>query len=487
MISNGISNGLTKYSLKQFCHDLANGNYAVLSIDLEKNGSRIAALQQEMHKSNNKSPMPHKAIEKLVEDQSFKFKGKSWSRFNIMVISFLQFCRDINPWSIWDSCDLIFQMYQDFNNCLINDSYPLDPLVPVFQEMTEYVIPIASTLDSNYLSIGTKKYQFLSFSSSVISKLFNSIKSSRVNDEYASQSGSIPEFPEKQKILLYLVNKLNNIYFQIDSPQLCFNVFKNFKPKSMITRFSDYPIKEQIEYRYLLGRYYLLNDRVTNAFSQLNNAYTLLTRLCEKANLFGFPQVRRNLVRILRYLIPTGLIMGKLPKFDMIRMLDPSLAQDYYIVAKNLRAGNIREMNTWLKTHEREMCERHLLLVLIEKLPMICYRNLIRTIIKECIIPQNTGKLPYTLVGTALRISIGDCDGSLNSSINIYTGIHRAKNVENVLVTLINLGFLRGNCFPQLRICVIKKTAVVADILPSIQDRIVNSFTLNEDDSWLDD
>ncbi|QLG71945.1 hypothetical protein HG535_0C02970 [Zygotorulaspora mrakii] len=489
MISDVNSSTSLNYSLNQFCKDIANGKYYVLSINLQENGNIIAALQLELHnfKDKSNSVMSNKSIENFIEKQNFKFEGRSWARFNIMLVSFLGFCRDVNPWSIWDSCDLIFQFYQDFNNCLINDSYPLDPLVPIFRNMTEYVLPIASKLDANCLRIGTKKNQFLSFASSVISKLFNSVKPSRTNDGNVIQSGDLIDFPQKQKILLYLVNKLNNIYFRIDSPQLCFNVFKNFKPKSMITEFGVYPIKEQIEYKYLLGRYYLLNGRVINAFVQLNDAYTRLRNLCDKCNLYGHDQVRRNLLRILRYLIPTGLMIGKLPKFEMITQIDVSLSDKYANLSQTLKTGNVKGLNIWLKSHERELCERHLLVIQLEKLPMICYRNLVRSIVRQCIIPQNSGKIPYSTVHDALKISIGDPSNDSDEHFDIYNGIHRSRNVENVLVTLINLGFLRGNCFPQLKLCVVKKTALIQEVLPSIEGRILSSFALNDDDSWLND
>lgn len=115
---------------------------------------------------------------------------------------------------------------------------------------------------------------------------------------------------------------------------------------------------------------------------------------------------------------------------------------------------------------------------------MICYRNLVKTVLLNFVIPQNTGKLPYATLETAMKFSIGDTH---ITGIDIYSSIHSPANVENVLVTLINLGLLRGNCFPELSLCVVKKTQVMGDILPPVQDRIVANFPLNPEDSWLDD
>lgn len=456
------------YSLSQFLQDVLNGNYSVISIDLSNNGTVVASLQNELNRGP-KSRNDDRSLETLVESQ--KFHGGSWTRFNILVVSFLQYCRDIDPWSLWQSCGLIFNFYQNLNNCLLNDSYPIDNLVPLFRSHTEYVIPLAKRLDDNYVAIGTKRHQLLSFVSSVISRLFNSIKKTESTDT----------IPAKQSILLYIVNKLNNIYFQIDSPQLCSNIFKNFRPKSM-TLFREYPIKEQVEYRYLFGRYYLLNNRITDAFVQLNAAYRLLSLVLDLVSPDYIPQLRRNLIRILLYLIPTGMLIGKLPHFNLIRGLDPNMAAKYSELARHVRGGSIRGLNSWLQTHEDELRKRNLLLVLLEKLPMITYRFLIRFVVQIFVTAQDSGRLPYNVVETAMNVSIGP----VQEPLTCYNAIHDPRNLENVLVTLINLGFLRGNCFPLLKTCVVKKTHQTKEILPSIQDRVIQLFPLNSDDVWLD-
>ena len=479
------------YSLKQLFRDLSNGSFNCLSLNLETNGHRIAALQMELHGNNDSNLLDDKAIETLVDSQSFRFHGKKdWTRFNIMVASYLQYCRDVNPWSISESYDVIFIFYSNLINCLLNDSYSIDAMDSVSQENTEYVIPIAIKLDNNYMMLGTRKNQFLSHTSSIISKLFNSIKPSRSLDgETIQASPRFDQLPEKQRILLYLVNKLNNIYFRIRSPQLCSNIFKNFRPKSMVSKFSDYPVKEQIEYRYLLGRYYLLNNKVIDAFAQLNVAFRMLSIVGETLSLSldGTPQLKRNLLRILKYLVPAGLIIGKLPRFWIIDSIDRELADMYSVVARHVRSGNIKGLNLWLQTHETRLREDHLLLILLEKLPMLTYRYLIRAVVQQWTIPQNTSRIPYQIVEQTLRLSIrADASTVSHTKPTIYNNIHTPDSAENILVTLINLNFLRSNCFPLLKTCVIKKTRDIGEVFPSIDEKIVSMFPLNSEDTWID-
>ncbi|CCF57110.1 hypothetical protein KAFR_0C01150 [Kazachstania africana CBS 2517] len=448
-------------------------NYDVLSIDLKKNGSLISSLQNELQRFDNRE------LDKLVESQNFH-NGK-WTRFNIMILSFLKFSRDVDPWSTWENVDIIFNFYSDLNNCLLNDSYPIDKLIEVFLSITEFIIPFATTLDENYVLLGTRQYQFLSHTSSIISKLFNSIKP----HSEANTNGNVLQ--GKQAILLYLVNKLNNIYFKIDSPQLCSNIFKNFKPKSSIENFSEYPLTQRIEYRYLLGKYYLTNARITNSFVQLNSAFDLL---CSAYNLLGYnvhPSIKKNALKILRYLIPAGLIMGKLPNFKLIEALDLQLASSYIKLAHYIREGNIKGLNLWLQHNERDLSHRYLLIIFLEKLPMIAYRYLVRKTIMEWSISQNLNRLPFDVLERMMKLSIGDdSDRPDLNKISIYNGIHNYKNVENVLVTLINLGYLRGNCYPLLKVCVFQKTQNINDVLPPIDERILAMFPLNSEDAWLD-
>ncbi len=472
---------MSQYSLLQFFNDIQNKKFGLLRLDLSKNGSIIASLQAQIH--NNPKNKDSKALEELVESQNF-YSGK-WTRFNIMITSFLKLCRDTDPWSTWRSCDVIFQFYIDLNNCLLNDTYPVDDLVNIYVENTEYIIPLAQTLDNNYKILQTRKFQFLGHVSSVISRAFNSIKPHNIGNDpnIASQP-----LPGKQRVLLYLVNQLNNIYFTIQSPQLCSNIFRNFKPKSSIDKFSQFSLKEQIEYRYLLGRYYLLNHRITNAFVQLNTAFNMLLKVFKMTGTIADPRSIRNLKRILRFLIPVGLIMGKLPNFNLVRNIDvqDEFTSSYITLIKSIRSGNLFEMNKWLQLHEKELRQRHLLLILLEKLPVVTYRYLLRRVIQTWSIEQQSNRLPYDVFEMSLKRSIRDSDTSRDQPVDIFNGIHKSCNAENVLVTLICLGYLRGNCFPLLKLCVFQRTINVNDILPPIEGKMLTMFPLNSDDSWLD-
>lgn len=488
---------MQQYTLNSFYNDISNKKFQVLKLDLSKNGYIIAALQSQLYsrscdKSTHDDGSSHYDTQKLqdmVESNNF-YSGK-WTRFNMMIVSFLEYCQNIDPWSSWNSCDVIFQFYSDLNNCILNDTYPVDELIDIFIENTEYIIPFAELLDSNYRYLQIKKFQFLSYTSSIISKTFNSIKSQHPNSSSNQNHNTILNqsnftISKKQQILLYLVNKLNNIYFKIQSPQLCSNIFRNFRPKSSIKNFNEYPVWQQIEYRYLLGRFYLLNKRVSNSFVQLNTSFNLLFKSYQIMNILDDLRSKRNLQRILKYLIPLGIIMGKLPNLNFVSkfLIDEENNLNYRELLQYVRSGNIFMMNQWLKSNEIILRKRNLFLILLEKLPMLTYRYLLRRVIQIWSIEQQLNRLPYDIFEKCLKVSIQDNDTSDN--INIFNSIHKSKNVENILVTLINLGYLRGNCFPLLQLCVFQRTTDINNILPPIENRMLSMFPLNHEDSWLD-
>ncbi|CAI1708497.1 hypothetical protein SEUBUCD646_0O00880 [Saccharomyces eubayanus] len=456
--------GMDKFS--QLLDQLGRGNFTQLTLNLFQNGQEIAVLQQQLAGYDDKQ------LVTLVEQHPAMPND---TRFKMMCISYLKYSRDVDPWSVWASSDLIFEFYQCLINCLINDNAPhIEALIPVAIRETEFIIALAHKLDSFHLQLHTRNHQFLSHTSSILSRLFNSTKPPRGN-------GSSKTIPGKQRILLYLVNKLNNIYFRIESPQLCSNIFKNFQPKSMLAHFNEYQINQQIEYRYLLGRYYLLNSQVHNAFVQFNEAFQSLLNLP-----LTNQAIVRNGSRILNYMIPTGLVLGKIVKWEPLRpFVSQETIDNWNTLYRFVRLGNIQSVNHWLRHNERHLCARQLLVVLLEKLPMIAYRNLVKTVIKIWTTEWGQNKLPYSLIERALKLSIGPAyEDNTAQDFTIYNGIHSSKNVENVLVTLINLGFLRANCFPQLQLCVVKKTTMIQEIVPPVTERITKIFPANSHVLW---
>ncbi|SCV03443.1 LAMI_0H08196g1_1 [Lachancea mirantina] len=463
MVGHGGQSGL-----QQVFGSLHDGDASVLNIDLEANGQLIAQVQKEIQRFKD-----DKSIEQMVEAENFH--NGSWTRFNMLVVSFLKFCRDVNPWSVSESADLIFELYQGLGNCLLNDTYPVQELVQLYCTMTEYVVKMSRRLDSHYCHLGTRKHQFLTITTAVISKVFNSVK-----PHHDEAFVSFEDLSQKQQILLYLANKLNNCYILMGSSSSCANIFKNVKPKSALSQFSEFPLRERVEYRYLLGRYYLLNHRVSNAFHQLNSAFSLLATQRTMSD-----PLRRNMRRVLKFLVPASMMFGKLPSTQLVAEIDPALAHMYVGLIHAIKSGHFDSFYQWLYEHELQLRSDCLLLLLLEKIPVLLYRNLVRRIVRELCIPQNSNKLPYGVVQNILEVSLRRRLGEPQLPL-IYTAVHDPANVENVLETLVNLTLFRANCFPLSNQCVFSKTTNISSIFPPVNEKLTALFPLNGEDSWLD-
>lgn len=454
------------YTLNDFFNQINTGDYAILTLNLQSNGSQVASLQQELqnYKDNNQ-------LDELIEQKvTTPHKKRRWARFNIMILSFLKYCRDLDPWSLSSSCDLIMDFYTNLTNCLLDESYNLEPLLPLFLEQTELIIPMGRKLDESYMELGTRENQFLSYLSSVISKLFNSIKPSHSDDVNQNKPMKISG---KQKILLFLVNKLNNLYFRINSPQLCSNIFKNFPLKSSTKQFSQFNFKEQLEYRFLLGKYYMINGRVSDAWTQFNTSFAQLILIGQTNR--QSDQWSRNVQRVLRFLVPLGIVAGKCPQFDgRYAEYLQRLKINYPELIQAVTTGNMFAVHGWLQRNESLLRRDHLLLLLLEKLPIVVFRFLIKRLLTNVIDVEQGNRIPYSLVLRGLQYSVR-IEASDADPVTIYNGIHHPDTVEsaeNVLVTLINLGFLRANCFPQMKLCVFQKNTPVKEVMPRVDQRI---------------
>ena len=94
----------------------------------------------------------------------------------------------------------------------------------------------------------------LNYMASIILKMFNNI---RINDSNVY----------KKSIILYLGNTLCYIYFKLDNPLLCRNIFSNMQNTSL--KFNEFNLDQQLKYRYYLARYYLIKYQLIESFNHL--------------------------------------------------------------------------------------------------------------------------------------------------------------------------------------------------------------------------
>ncbi|XP_075261031.1 PCI domain-containing protein 2-like [Convolutriloba macropyga] len=221
--------------------------------------------------------------------------------------------------------------------------------------------------------------------------------------------------------MLHVVNQLFKIYFKMNNVKLC---------KPLIRAIEGCNIKEEytkaqlVAYKYFVGR-----------LEMFENDY----RAAEQSLLYAFhncyPGSRRNLRLILIYLIPVKMLLAKLPSHGLIHKFALFQFQD---IAKSLRNGDVRLYNRAMARCENFFIKTGILLIL-ERLKNIVYRNLFRRIARIV----NSHQIDIKAFMEILHYM-----GETHLDIN---------EVEFIIANLIYLGYVKGYISHQHMKVVISK------------------------------
>lgn len=293
-----------------------------------------------------------------------------WPAFPIVVSSFVKLCNEMDPWSVLKSFDLYTTYLNDLSVAFNNNNFGW-LLSGVIKSTIGIVTPWALQLDTQmFFKENGGKYR-LNYIASVILKIFNNI---RINsNDY------------KESVILYLGNKLCFIYWKLDNPLLCRNIFSNMNNTSL--QLADFPMVEQLKYRYYLARYYFIKYELIESFE--------LLKWCLIRTSSG-----KNQQLILELFIPISLVIGKTPNFISLKQ---SQRNNQYVVdfltmyeemSKAIRPGDYALFKSIVEKNHHYLKSKNLLL-LMNKMEILIYRNLVKNCWK--ILGRQT-TMPYNLV-----------------------------------------------------------------------------------------
>ncbi|KAK6459484.1 uncharacterized protein RJT20DRAFT_16641 [Scheffersomyces xylosifermentans] len=386
-----------------------------------------------------------------------------WLAFNEVVLSFIRLSNQLNPWSSLESFDLYGTFINDlsvaFNNN--NRGYLLSYLV---RDSINIILPVARKLDSQlYIKehCGRPRMTYLA---SILLKIFNNIRS-QIND--------VNQY--KKTIILYISNKLCSIYFQIDNPLLCRNIFSNMNNANL--NFKSFSRNEQVQYRYYLAKFYLIKSQVIDSYDHF--LWCLLN--CPSSSI-------NNINHILKYLLPISLIIGKIPNFDYINQVyyrgvpPPAFLPLYAHLSANIKSGNFKSFNDTVVANYQYLKENNMLLLLVNKSKVIILRNLVKKVWINTGRPTN---LDYDAVKLGVKLSLGPDIGSLALTLPIVSSVDTLDDdavIENIFITIIDQNLLKGKIFPRLRKVALSKTGT----FPKVDDINIMKFSSNrKSDSWM--
>lgn len=162
--------------------------------------------------------------------------------------------------------------------------------------------------------------------------------------------------------MLYLVNQLFKVYFRINKLHLCKPLTRAIENSA----FKDlFPLAQQVTYKYFVGRQAMFDSDYKSADRYLSYAFNH----CHK-------QFPRNKRLILIYLVPVKMLLGYMPKREMLERYD---VLQFHELACALKEGNILKFDEVIQRHESFFIEYGIYLI-VEKLKSIGYRNLFKRV-----------------------------------------------------------------------------------------------------------
>lgn len=230
--------------------------------------------------------------------------------------------------------------------------------------------------------------------------------------------------------MLNLVNQLFKVYFRINKLHLCKPLIRAID--SSIYK-DDFPLPEQITYKYFVGRKAMFDSDYNSA----NNFLSFAFENCPK-------QCSRNKRLILIYLVPVKMLLGYMPKKEILERYD---VLQFHELANALKVGNVRRFDEVIQKHESFFIKFGIYL-LVEKLKFIVYRNLF----KKVYIINNTHQLDLQSFQSALQF-VGENDITMEETHCIVANLIYEGKIKGYISHMHNkLVVSKQKPFPPLNV-----------------------------------
>ncbi|KAF0708173.1 hypothetical protein AaE_013326 [Aphanomyces astaci] len=234
---------------------------------------------------------------------------------------------------------------------------------------------------------------------------------------------------------LYIVNQLFKIYFHLNAINLCRNLIRAVDLQS----FDQFDKRDQVTYKYYLGRIYMFEDQYHHAEASLSFAW----HHCHK-------KYTRNKRKILQFLVPVKLILGVVPSTQLIATYNLT---EFQGISTALQQGNIREFNQSMDRYQDQFVLQGVYL-LMEKLRAIVMRNLLK---KVYLIRDKKNQLKLVDFQAAVD-AVDSADLDMDA-------------LESLVANLIFMGYVKGYISHKLKILVLSKSNPFPAITDVLQDQ----------------
>lgn len=252
-----------------------------------------------------------------------------------------------------------------------------------------------------------------------------------------SVSLQAPNNKEKKLAALDIVNVSIKIYFKLNTLRLCKNLIRTVESKQFPS-FDVFPVSQKVTYNFYLGRLAVFDEK----YHEAQDALTYALKHCHVKS-------EKNKALILKYLIPVGLLLGRLPSPRLVQRYHGILGP-YVPLAESLRSGNIGMFYETMR-EQRDVLVKDGTYLLLEKLQASVYRRLLRNvwIIHAQQEPDKAAQIPLSMFETALNVA--------GMSIEM-------DEIECIAANLISRKYVKGYMSHKLKVMVVHKTQPFPDL-----------------------
>ena len=474
---------MSTYTLDAFWSDLnatLTGNNQRLTFTqlftlnfLKHDPVRIGSFQVHLQQFDNKT------LSNLV-DNNPTMKRIEWHALENFVLKYLICIRDFDPWSVIKSIDLFISVFECealLLNTKNNDIYDKIGriVLPCFAETMSLMVPLCEVIDIESMHIHNRyrDYPRLTHMSTILLKALNNIRST---PDINSQQNA-----DKIDLLFKISTCLCTVYYKIGSPVLCSNVFSNINILNLNKRYIKK--SELVKFRFIMGKYYTHQSNFIMAYHHLHETFKTLPLASTPLS---------TMIKILKYLIPVGMLVGKVTNISLIR--------SYISTIRNANPEQIETLQTILNINETLIyAYKHghvygfyshvyntasywkkigMWIPLIQRFKVLLLRNLLQNTWR-----QSNGSLSFDVIRLALFTSLQ----GMETLPLVYQFTNNAEDVgsdafvENVLASVCLNGFLKLKMTGSTTFVASKK-----DTFPDMHEIILGRNPRNPKEVWLD-
>ena len=243
---------------------------------------------------------------------------------------------------------------------------------------------------------------------------------------------------DKKMACLTIVITMFRLYFAINTLHLCKNLVNSMAARNA-PNFDDFPASQRAAYRYYTGRLLVFEDRFAEADEHLQYALRNIPPV------HASEAARRNRRRVLAYLIPVRMLLGRMPSDRLLA--ESGLDAAYGPIKRACVTGDLGAFNAAMEASTVSHIQLGTFL-LVERLRMLAQRTLLKRV--HLVTQPSLPPTNFQLDLHSFRAALAMCHTDGGDPPDI-------EEAECIVVNLIYRKAVKGYVSHKLRKAVLSK------------------------------